>query len=160
MYYICGLWLLLDDGMVGDLGTRFVLLKPPWYAWIVVMICIPMKLSMLIHAWRAGYFGVRRNPWKLGFIGKCLLRSHCSLMWQLIPSCAKEIILEEDKGVYKFDWGGGGSMLIPTPSDWHRVFTYNVELTLLHQEFLGCCEGMGRGGVLLDLDFFHLQRKP
>ncbi len=81
-------------------------------------------------------------------------------MWQLVPGLAKEIILEEDKGVYKFNWVVG-SMLIATPSDWHRVFTYNVELTLLHQEFLGCCEWMGRGGVLLDLDiFFHLQRKP
>jgi hypothetical protein len=61
-------------------------------------------------------------------------------MWQLVPGHAKEIILEEDKGVYKINWGGPGSILIATPSDWHRVFTYNVELTLSHQEFLGCCE--------------------
>jgi hypothetical protein len=37
-------------------------------------------------------------------------------MWQLVPGLAKEIILEEDKGVYKFNWVVG-SMLIATPSD-------------------------------------------
>jgi hypothetical protein len=38
-------------------------------------------------------------------------------MWQLVPGHAKEIILEEDKGVYIFDCVGSGSMLIATPSD-------------------------------------------